>query len=42
LASIISMCNLQVTLSNTTPRYFALFTNGIFHAFSVREDSGGR
>jgi hypothetical protein len=43
LASIISMCNLQVTfLSKTTPRYFALFTNGILRPFSVREDSGGR
>jgi hypothetical protein len=43
LASIISMCNLHVTfLSKITPRYFTLFTNGIFRPFSVRWDSGGR
>jgi hypothetical protein len=43
LASIISMCNLHVTfLSKITPRYFMLFTNGIFRPFSVRWDSGGR
>jgi hypothetical protein len=43
LASIISMCNSQVPfLSDTTPRYFALFTNEIFRPFNVREESGGR
>jgi hypothetical protein len=43
LASIISMCNLHVTfLSEITPRYFTLFTNGMFRPFSVRWDSGGR
>jgi hypothetical protein len=43
LASIISMCNLHVTLmSKITLRYFTLFTNGIFRPFSVRWDSGGR
>jgi hypothetical protein len=43
LASIISMCNLHVTLlSKITPRYFALFTNGIFRPFRVRQDSGGQ
>jgi hypothetical protein len=37
LASIISICNLHVTfLSNITPRYFTLFTNGISHPFNVR------
>jgi hypothetical protein len=30
LASIISMCNLHVTLSKITPRYFTLFTNGMY------------
>jgi hypothetical protein len=36
-ASIISMCNLHVTfLSKITPRYIALFTNGIFLPFNVR------
>jgi hypothetical protein len=40
---IISMCNLHLTfLSKITPRYFTLFTNGIFHPFSVRWDSGSR
>jgi hypothetical protein len=43
LASIISMCNLHVIfLSKITPRYLALFTNGIFVPFNVRLDSGGR
>jgi hypothetical protein len=43
LASIISMCNLHVIfLSKITPRYLALFTNGIFIPFNVREHSGGR
>jgi hypothetical protein len=42
LASIISMCDLHVIfLSNITPRYFTLFTNGILRPFSVRRDSGG-
>jgi hypothetical protein len=37
LASIISICNLHVTfLSKITPRYFMLFTNGIFRPFNVR------
>jgi hypothetical protein len=43
LASIISICNLHVTfLSKITPRYFMLFTNGIFRPFNVMWDSGGR
>jgi hypothetical protein len=43
LASIISTCNLHVTfLSKITPRYFTLFTNGMFRPFSVRWDSGRR
>jgi hypothetical protein len=42
LDSIVSMCNLHITLSKITPRYFALFTNGILCPFSVREDSGHR
>jgi hypothetical protein len=42
LASISSMCGLHVIfLSNITPRYFTLFSNGIFRPFSVRRDSGG-
>jgi hypothetical protein len=42
LASIGSMCGLLVIfLSNITPRYFTLFTNGIFRPFSVGRDSGG-
>jgi hypothetical protein len=37
LASIISICNLHLTfLSNITPRYFTLFTYGIFRPFNVR------
>jgi hypothetical protein len=37
LASIISMCNLHVILlSNNTPRYFTLFTNGIFRPFNLK------
>jgi hypothetical protein len=37
LASIISMCNLHVIfLSKITPRYFALFTSGMFCPFNVR------
>jgi hypothetical protein len=36
LAEIISMRNLHVTfLSKITPRYFTLFTNGMFRPFSV-------
>jgi hypothetical protein len=43
LASIISMCNVHVTLlSKITPRYFTLFTNKIFSLFSIRWDSGDR
>jgi hypothetical protein len=37
LALIISMCNLYVIfISKITPRYFTLFTNGMFHPFNVR------
>jgi hypothetical protein len=37
LASIVSICNLHVTfMSKITPRYFTLFTNGIFRPFNVR------
>jgi hypothetical protein len=36
LASIVSMRNLHVIfLSKITPRYFTLFTNGIFRPFNV-------
>jgi hypothetical protein len=43
LASIISMCNLNVTfLSKIASRYFTIFSNGIFRPFKVRRDSGGR
>jgi hypothetical protein len=36
LASIISRCNLHVTLlSKITLRYFTLFTNGISRPFNV-------
>jgi hypothetical protein len=39
-ASIISMYSLHVIfLSKITPRYFALFTNGMFLPFNVRRDS---
>jgi hypothetical protein len=42
LASIISMCNLHVILlSKITPRYFTLFTNGIFRPFNIRGELGG-
>jgi hypothetical protein len=42
LASIVSMCNLHaILLSKITPRYFTLFTNGMFHPFNVRRESGG-
>jgi hypothetical protein len=42
LVSIIYVCDLHVIfLSNITPRYFTLFTNGILRPFSVRRDSGG-
>jgi hypothetical protein len=38
LASVISICDLHVIfLSNITPRYFTVFTNGIFRPFSVKE-----
>jgi hypothetical protein len=43
LASIISTCKLHVIfLSKITPRYFALFTNGMIFPFNMRRDSGGR
>jgi hypothetical protein len=42
LASIFSMCNLHVILlSKITPRYFTLFTNGMFRPFNVRRESSG-
>jgi hypothetical protein len=42
LVSIFSMCNLHVILlSKITPRYFTLFTNGMFRPFNVRRESGG-
>jgi hypothetical protein len=42
LVLTVSICDLHVIfLSNITPRYFTLFTNGIFRPFSVRRDSGG-
>jgi hypothetical protein len=42
LVLIISLRGLHVILlSNITPRYFMLFTNGMFHPFSVRRDLGG-
>jgi hypothetical protein len=42
LVLIISLCGLHVIfLLNITPRYFTLFTNGVFHPFSVRRDSDG-
>jgi hypothetical protein len=41
LASIICMCNHHVIfLSKITPRYFTLFTNGMFRPFNVRRESG--
>jgi hypothetical protein len=40
LAFIVSICNLHVILlSNITPRYFTLFTNGMFWPFNVRRES---
>jgi hypothetical protein len=37
LVSIISMCNLHVTFSSKiTPRYFRLFTCGLFRPGTVR------
>jgi hypothetical protein len=43
LPSIIYVCNLHVTfLSKITPRYFTLFTNGIFRPFNVWCYSAGR
>jgi hypothetical protein len=42
LALFLSMCNLHVNLlSKITPRYFTLFTNGMFRPFNVRRDLGG-
>jgi hypothetical protein len=42
LASIVSICKLHVILlSKVTPRYFTLFTNGMFRPFNVRRESGG-
>jgi hypothetical protein len=42
LASIISICNLRIILlSKITPRYFTLFTNGMFRPFNVRRELGG-
>jgi hypothetical protein len=36
------ICSPQVIfLSNITPRYFTLFTNGMVCPFIVRKDSGG-
>jgi hypothetical protein len=41
LASIFSMCNFHVILlSKVIPRYFTLFTNGIFRPFNGRRESG--
>jgi hypothetical protein len=41
-ASIVSMCNLHVILlSKITPRYFTLFTKGVFRPFNVRRESSG-
>jgi hypothetical protein len=40
LTSIFCMCNLLVILlSKITPRYFTLFTNGMFRPFNVRRES---
>jgi hypothetical protein len=42
LVSIVSICSTQVVfLSNITPRYFAICTNGMYCPFIVRSDSGG-
>jgi hypothetical protein len=42
LASIVSICSLHVILlSKITPRYFTLFTNGMFRPFNVRRELGG-
>jgi hypothetical protein len=42
LVLIVFTCSLHISfLSNVTPRYFTLFTKGMFHPFSVRRDSGG-
>jgi hypothetical protein len=39
LASIVSMCNLHIILlSKITPRYFTLFTEGMFLPFNVRRE----
>jgi hypothetical protein len=41
LVSVVFMCSLHVIfLSNITPRYFTLFTKGMFCPFNVRRDSG--
>jgi hypothetical protein len=41
LAAIVSICSLHVILlSKITPRYFTLFTNGMFSQFNVRRESG--
>jgi hypothetical protein len=41
LASTVSMCKLNVILlSKIAPRYFTLFTNGMFRPFNVRRESG--
>jgi hypothetical protein len=40
LASIVSVCSLHVILlSKITPRYFTLFTKGMFRPFNVRRES---
>jgi hypothetical protein len=41
LDSVVFMCNLYVMLSNITMRCFTLFTNGMFHPFDERSESGG-
>jgi hypothetical protein len=40
LASIVSICSLHVILlSKITPRYFTLFTKGMFRPFNVRREA---
>jgi hypothetical protein len=40
LASIVSTCSLHVILlSNITPRYFTLFTNGMLRPFNIGRES---
>jgi hypothetical protein len=42
LASIVLICSLHVILlSKIIPRYFTLFTKGMFRPFNVRGESGG-